>query len=125
VLRFRFGGAEDTAHGLDEAAPFAGLLDKVCLAGLGQFVEAGLAIVFGRSPPGFDPALFFEALECGVERAVIDEQDVFGLLLDAASDTLAVLWPEEESTEDENVKCALEERDSSGRHATGSIKAFG
>src|SRR5438270_13848259 len=37
-----------------------------------QFVIARLAIVIGNAPLGFDPALRFQAIERGIERALLD-----------------------------------------------------
>jgi hypothetical protein len=54
---------------------------------------------------------------------VVNEEGVFGLLLDDARDALSVLPSAREGAKDQQVKCALQEGNSfllvlSGRHST-------
>jgi hypothetical protein len=51
----------------------------------------------------------FEALECGIERPVLDEQFAPRGLLDRARDALAVFGAEDQRPEDEQVERALQE----------------
>src|SRR3954453_14884659 len=79
ALRFR---AEHTAHRRHQLPPLAGLLLKLRFPAPGQGIESGFAIVFRRAPLGVDPSLSLKALECGIERSVVDEQDILALFLD-------------------------------------------
>ena len=61
---------------------------------------------------------------------MIDQQRVFGLLLDGARDALAVLRAEDQHAKDQEVERALEQRDAvrlgrSGRHSTRVCHVLG
>src|SRR5262249_61578252 len=122
-------GAEDAGDGVGDLPPPAGLPREVLPARAGELVVAGLAVVVGGAPRGHDPAAGLEALEGGVEGAVLDEEDVVGGLLDRARDPLAVLGPEHQGAEDEQVERALDEGQPlgvvSGRHLTGRYAGSG
>ena len=73
-------------------------------------VEASAAIVVGRAPRALDPAALLESLERGVERSVVDEERVAGPRLDGDGDAVAVMRPERQHAEDEEIERSLEER---------------
>jgi hypothetical protein len=102
-------GIENTSDGGGEALPFGGFAHELFAAGGSERVEAGFAIVGGDAPLGGDPAAVFEALERGIESAMLDEQFLPGSVLNSASDALAVLLAEDESAQDEQVERALQE----------------
>jgi hypothetical protein len=77
--------SQHAADRRDELLPLAGLVDQLFAAGLSQPVEPRVAIVGRRAPLGLDPLLRLQPLQSGIERSVIDEQDVGGLFLNAYS----------------------------------------
>src|SRR5687768_4198109 len=82
---------KNLSDGADEGAP--GLLfgGELFAAGLGEAVVLGRPVGFGGGTPlCFYPALFFEPVERGIERALRDLKDVTGDLLDPMSDRPAV-----------------------------------
>lgn len=79
-------------------------------AGFGEVVEAGAAIVVGGAPFGFYGAFLFEFEEDGIERALIDGEEVTADLLDAAGQAVAVERAEDvEGLEDHEGEGALED----------------
>ena len=107
VLSFDFKEAGDDGGGLFPVLRF-GL--EGFAASLGEGVEAGAAIVFGGAPFGFDGAFLFEFEENGVERALIDGEEIAADLLDAAGEAVAVERAEDvESFEDHEGEGALED----------------
>src|SRR5262249_22667873 len=100
-----------TEHSHDRSGyspPLPFLFHQLAAACAGQRVEARLAIVVGRAPLGRDEAPILETLERGVERSVIDDEDVVGLALDEAGDALAVLRAQDERPQDEQVERPLQ-----------------
>jgi len=95
----------------------ASLVRELFAAGAGKSVKTGLPIVAGDTPLGGDPSLVFEPLERGIKRAMLHQQNIFGLLLYRARDTLAVLLAKDQGAEDQKLQRALEQRNS-GRHLT-------
>src|SRR6185295_8804452 len=75
-----------------QASPLLGFCDQLLPSSLCQFIEAGLAVVVRRAPFGANPSARFEALKGRIQRTVINEKCVLGLLLDRAGDALPVLW---------------------------------
>ena len=55
-----------------------------------------------------DKTAFFEALEGGIERAVIDNQHILRLLLDGTPDPLSMLRTEDQRSENQEVQRTLE-----------------
>jgi hypothetical protein len=62
--------------------------EREAAVGGGKAVLLGLAIVFA-GPVGGEPAAVFEAMECGIWRALLDFEDVS----EVRSMTLAMVWP--------------------------------
>jgi hypothetical protein len=60
----------------------------------GDRVELRAAVIFGSAPFGGDPAFLFHAEERGVECALVEVQEIFADLLDAARDAVAVEGPD-------------------------------
>lgn len=101
------GGIKNAGDGGGEPLPLGGFANELFAAGGGEGVEAGFAIVGGDTPFGRNPATLFEALKGGVERAMFDEEFLFGSVLNGAGDALAVLWPEDKGAQDEQVESTL------------------
>ena len=122
-LAGRSVGVQHPAHRLDQAAPVACLSGELLATARGELVEARAAVVVADAPGGFDVSLGLEPLERGVERAVIDEQDLVRGRLDGPRDALTVLPAEQQRAKDQDVEGALEEGDAVrlvplGRHST-------
>src|SRR5262249_22634864 len=92
-------------------------------------VEARAAVVFGGAPGAFDPAALLEALEGGVEGAVVDEEGFAGAALDGECDAMAVVRRGGKDAQDEEVEGSLEEGIAgglvSGRHSTRVFSRLG
>src|SRR5713101_5431897 len=95
ALAFRALRSQNPRDGAGQSLPFVGFFDQLFAAGGGQRVEAGLAVIGRNAPLGGDPTALFQALECGVESAMFDEQLFLRCLLDGACDALAVLRTED------------------------------
>src|SRR5580692_543561 len=68
----RSGLAHDQVDGGGKTVPVGRFLFKLGAAGGGKRIELGLASGFALGPPGLDPTLLLEAVEGGVERALLD-----------------------------------------------------
>src|SRR5262245_9434224 len=102
--------SQHTHDGGGDPAPFAFLVAQLAPAGLGERIEAGPPVVLRRAAFGADEPALFEALQGGIERAVVDNQHVARLRLDRARDALSVLRAEDERPEDQEIQRALEVR---------------
>ena len=96
----------DRAH---EAVPSAGLGRELPTACRCQTVVARLAIVLGRAPERGDPAAVLEPMQRGVERAVLDLQNVFRTLADDVRDGVPVRRPGDQRLEGltSSVPCSM------------------
>ena len=72
----------------------------------GQVVVLGAAAELRDLPLGLDPSLVLEAMQGGVERALVDLQHVLGDLLDALGDRPAVQGVLLQRAQDEQVERA-------------------
>jgi hypothetical protein len=121
---------EHARNRLDESTPpvrFGRQLSSPCC---GQGIESRPAVICRRAPCALDPPAVLEALECRIQRTVIDDERVTGALLDGASDTLAVLSAEEQDAQDEEIEGALQQGVAVGRggfgwHSTRSVSLVG
>jgi len=82
-------------------------------------VEPGAAVGLGIFPFGAEPALFFEAMESRIERAVFNLENVERVGADGLADAVAVLGAPLESAQDEEVEGALQ--DVEFVHVVGSL----
>src|SRR6202041_383331 len=78
-------------------------------AGTRERIELRAAIVLGDFPLGGNPAFLFELVQCGIERAVADLQNVAGDLLQAQADGEAVERLQREDFQQQQVESALHE----------------
>jgi len=99
----------DEIDGGRETVPVGEFFFELDAARGGEGVKLGDAAGFRFGALAPDPALLFEAMEGGVEGALLDLEDVLGDLLDALGDGPAVLGLESEGFEDEKVESALDE----------------
>src|SRR5262249_33924060 len=90
-----------------KALPERGFLVELLPSRARQLIPLRAASLIGNAPSGADPPLMFEALERGIQRALLHEQDVVGELADARRDRPAVHRLERERLEDEEGQRAL------------------
>jgi ATP dependent DNA ligase domain len=89
------------------APPFAFLAGEFISSFSSEAVEPRFAIVVGYAPLRGNEASILKPLQRGVKRAMIDDQNVLGLLLDSAGNTLSMLWSKQQRPKDEQVQCTL------------------
>jgi hypothetical protein len=99
---------EDELDRLGEALPLVDLEAERAAALPGDGVVASAAVVLGGLPVALDVAFVLEALEGGVEGALVDVEASFGKLLDAFAESPAVHGLEGEGLEDQEVDGAAE-----------------
>src|SRR5213592_3376249 len=76
-----------------------------------QLVILGAPVVL-RSPPfGLDPTSPLQSMQGGIERTLLDAQNVAGDLLNALRNAPAVLRFEGQGLEDQQVECSLRKVD--------------
>src|SRR5688572_32382955 len=118
------GGAQ---HGLEaggEAAPALQLVAKRLAARGGDPVVAGTPVVVSGSPIARDQAVLLEALERGIERALVHLEHTVGDLLDALADPPPVHGSERQRLEDQQVERAPEGI-GLGSHGHGGLRRKG
>src|SRR5206468_1934907 len=71
--------------------PLAGLALELLLAGAREAVELRPAVVVRHAPLGGDVALLLELEERGIERSVVDGEQLPARLLDAPRDAVPML----------------------------------
>src|SRR5262252_7908952 len=105
---------DDQRDGGGETFPLSGLGFQRLPSMGSEPVVLRAAVVLTHVPLGFDPALLFELVERGIQRALADAQLLAGQLPDALRDRPAVHRLERQDAEDQQVECPLHE---SGRLA--------
>src|SRR5690348_14715824 len=105
LLAFRF---QNSLYGQRHSFPLRRLLAQLALALLRQAVKLRLPVVFRRALLGFNPPRRLEALQCRIERALVDAQHILGNLLDALRNAPAMLRAERERLQDQQVERALQ-----------------
>src|SRR5262245_7864058 len=70
---------EDAHDRRRDLAPLTLLARQLGTAGLGERVEPRLPVVVRHTPVGFDETALLEPLQRGIQRAVLDDQDIVGL----------------------------------------------
>src|SRR4051812_42792476 len=103
-----FRGAEHEAYRRGQPVPVRALALQLAPARAGQVVELGVASRLARLPLGLEPAAGFEPVQRGIERPLLDLQDVLRHLLEPLRDGVAVKRTERNDLQDEQVECSLE-----------------
>src|SRR5579863_2317342 len=114
-------GTQDPVDGGHEAFPLCSLLRELLAARRRQRIEPRLAVRRRGPPSGGDPAAILQALQRGIQCAMLNEQLSPGCLLDGARDALSVLRSEDERPQDQQVESALQQLEAIGvlgRHLT-------
>ncbi len=91
-------------NGLDHATEFALFEDQLLPAGRGQLVIARTAVIFRRTPRGFNPAVQEQALQRGIKRAFSDLKDIVRDLFQSLRDAVAVHSARQEGSQNEEVE---------------------
>jgi hypothetical protein len=81
---------QKTRDGAGYPLPVLGFRDELFLAGLGDGVEPGLAIVLRYAPLRLDPFLLHQANQAEINGALVYLQRLFAHLLDAAGNAVAM-----------------------------------
>src|SRR5207253_4663198 len=110
-------GLEDLRHGGGEGAPSAFLKFQLFAPQPSQFIKLGAAIVLRYSPARGDPVLALQAMERGIQRALLHKQNFAGNLVDALRNRPAVQGLQSDGAENQAVQSALREIDSAVRHS--------
>src|SRR6185369_753790 len=101
--------AGDEVDRVRQPVPGGQLLLELRAAVRGQRIHLGLAAGLRLAPRGSDPGLLLEAVESGVERALLHAQHVGGDLFDPLGDRPAVHGPQGDRLEDQEVEGSLNE----------------
>src|ERR1700679_1401191 len=109
-------------HGGDDLLPLLGFLAELALAGFGEAIKLGAAIVLGLAPEGGEPAGLLQAMQGGEGRAGFDLKCAAGDLVNAARDTEAMQLTRLERLEDEQIKRSLEQVGLAGTHVMFPIE---
>jgi len=101
--------AEDQSNSAGEPLPIEhfGLQLFPALAGKG--VKLGFATRVCLPPIGVEPAAVFEAVQSGVEGTLLELKEIFGDLLNALGDRVAVNGAQSHDLEDEHAQRAFEQ----------------
>ncbi len=99
---------QDSSNDVGHAVPVFGFRKQPALPCSGEPVIFGFAVVFRLAPFTGDPALMFQTIERGVQRALLDFQAIFGNLLDAQQNAVAVQGPKGNGLQDQHVQRALQ-----------------
>src|SRR6266545_4410929 len=102
-------GSDNQRDGGGEPFPRRGFPVELFAAGPGELVVLRPPVLIRHAPLGFDPALVLEALQRGIQRALLHQQHVVGQLPDAPGDRPAVHRLERERFENEEIERPLHE----------------
>ena len=85
-----FGRVEEQADGVAQALPFGDFGVHLAATFFRERIKFGFAAGFGFLPHGLQPAAVFEAMQRGIEGALMDLEKVFGDLAEALGYGVAV-----------------------------------
>ena len=103
------GSFHHQIDGRGEAAPVGGFLLELRATAGGQRIELGFSSRFRFRPFRFDPGFLFQAVQSGVEGALLNLKNFAGDLLNALGNGPAVFGFEGNGLENEEVESALDE----------------
>ena len=87
--------------------PFTFLTCKFFTPFPSEAIEPCFTVAVRNPPFRGNKASILETLQRWIKRAVIDDQNVFGLLLDSSGNTLSMLGSKQQCPEDEQIQRAL------------------
>src|SRR4051812_19430466 len=106
-IRHLLRGPQHLAHGGGQFLPRFLLNLKLAASALRELVKLCFTIIFGSAPLRIDPSAALQAVQRGIERALLNAQQVAGHLLNALRYSPAVERLQGNSAEDQQIKCAL------------------
>src|SRR6266581_2854150 len=109
-------GLEDLGDRGGESAPAGFFPFELFAPEPRQLIKLRAAIVLRSSPARLDPAAAFQAMESGIERALLNEKNLTGNLVDTFGNRPAVLRFQGKRPEDQQIQRALRKIDSAVRH---------
>jgi hypothetical protein len=89
-LSLLFRGVQNETDGARERLPFRLFGGKLLAAGSSEAIVTSALTLVGKIPRGCDPALGLEPMQCRIERAGFDLQEIFGSALNVFGDGVAV-----------------------------------
>ena len=90
-----------------EFFPARGLAAQMGTTGASERIEPRSSIIRRGAPFGGDPTLLKKALQRGIQRTMVDAQNVVGTSLDGASDSVTMNRPKNKGLENEHVESSL------------------
>src|SRR5512146_2318591 len=97
-------GAQHGGNGRYQPIPALGFVAQAFYAFAREPVILGAALILGDAPLGGEQIPFFQAVEGGIERALLHQQSAGRNLLDAQKHPIAVQRAERDSFQDEQVE---------------------
>src|SRR5713101_130898 len=85
------------------AVPSLGFDFELLHSSLSQAVVFRAPVVFRFSPKRGNPTFFFHSVQCGKERAWLDDKSAAGDLLDSPRDSQSVLLASDKGFQDQQV----------------------
>src|SRR5262245_31328172 len=101
--------------------PRVGLLAQHAASLTGERIELRAPVGLGPSPFRSQQAALLEAVQCGVERAILDDERVVGLLVDPASHAVAMIGAVAQRLQHEDIEGALQKAE---QHASLTPERF-
>src|SRR5271170_6174955 len=98
---------QDRSHDVGQTLPALGFDLELSSTLRCQPVKLCVAARLGRTPFSDKKLFVFQAVECGVQRTLLDLQRLFGDHLDALRNRIAVNRPERHDSKNEQMKGAL------------------
>jgi hypothetical protein len=83
----------------------------------GEAVELGAAVVLRQTLFRLNPPAPDQAVQCGVQRPLLDLKNVVGVSLDGVGDGVPVRRSQEQRPKDQHVEGTLQELDALSRHS--------
>ena len=106
--RLLLGFLQDESDCLGQSLPVRFLGNQLFAAAGRQPIELGLAAVVGFAPVSLQPSALFQAMQGGIERALLHLEYILRYLTNALCDSVAVYGAEGNNLKDEHVERALQ-----------------
>src|SRR5438309_1747512 len=109
LSRFVRASLQDSGNDVGHAVPVASFLLQLAPPCRRQAIESRPALVLGFAPLALDEPLVLEAIQRGIQRALLNFEALAGALLDAQQDTVAMQRSERDRLENQHVERTLEQ----------------
>ena len=100
---------ENLRHRAGQPIPIRFLAGQLLAALRRQLIELRLSPVARLAPLRFEPAALLQAVQRGIERALLDLQNFLGNLPDSLGDAVPVNRTKRDNLQDQQVQCSLQE----------------